>query len=56
LLQRATTGRTLLKPDAGPGVIYIVSVLAAAFALAASLMLGVGTARKTDRDVPSPRR
>ncbi|MBK8208088.1 MAG: hypothetical protein IPK87_15030 [Planctomycetes bacterium] len=46
LLQRATTGRTLLKPDAGPGVVYVVTMLLAAFALAWSLMLGVGRPQK----------
>jgi hypothetical protein len=45
LLQRASTGRTLLKPQAAPGVAYIATVLAAACALAAALMLGVGRAR-----------
>ncbi len=45
LLQRATAGRTLLKPQAGPGVVYILSLLAAASALALSLLLGVGAAR-----------
>ncbi len=55
LLQRATTGRTLLKPDAGPGVVYISTMLAAAFALALALTLGVGIERRGASEVPPPR-
>jgi hypothetical protein len=42
LLQRATNGRSLLRPDAGPGLTYLGCLLAAAGALALSLMLGIG--------------
>ncbi|MBX3460927.1 MAG: hypothetical protein KF696_13340 [Planctomycetes bacterium] len=42
LLQRATQSRTLLKPDPGPGVVYILTMLLAGFALAGALALGVG--------------
>jgi hypothetical protein len=55
LLQRATPGRTLLTPNAGPGVVYIATVLAAAFALALALTLGVGIERRGTPEVPPPR-
>lgn len=42
LLQRATQNRTLLKPDPGPGLVYILTMLAAGFALAGAFALGVG--------------
>lgn len=45
LLQRATAGRTLLKPNPGAGAVYIGCLLLAAFALAAALVLSVGRAR-----------
>ena len=47
LLRRATTGRTLLKPDAGPGIVYISTVLAAAFSLALAMVLGMAGAVAT---------
>jgi hypothetical protein len=45
LVQRATGGRSLLRPDAGPGVTYLVCFLLAAGLLALSLMLGIGERR-----------
>ena len=42
LLQRATNGRSLLRPDAGPGITYLATLLATAGVLALSLMLGIG--------------
>lgn len=47
LVQRATSGRSLLRPDAGPGVTYLVCFLIAAGLVAMSLMLGIG---QPDRD------
>jgi hypothetical protein len=49
LLQRATQGRTLLKPDPGPGVAYLLSVLLAAGLLSSSLLLGLAPQRATGR-------
>jgi hypothetical protein len=40
LLQRATQGRTLLKPDLGPGLAYLLSLLLAGALLATSLLFG----------------
>lgn len=42
MVQRATEGRSLLKPDAGPGVTYLVCFLLAAAGLAFSLLLSIG--------------
>jgi hypothetical protein len=42
LVQRATNGRSLLRPDAGPGVTYLTCMLLAAGLLALALMLGIG--------------
>ena len=46
LVQRATSGRSLLRPDAGPGVTYLVCFLLAAGMVALSLMLGIGEPRR----------
>jgi len=40
LLQRATQGRTLLKPDIRPGLAYLISVLLAGALLATALLFG----------------
>jgi hypothetical protein len=42
LVQRATSGRSLLRPDAGPGVTYLTCMLLSAGLLALALMLGIG--------------
>ncbi|MCB9895105.1 MAG: hypothetical protein H6839_11695 [Planctomycetes bacterium] len=42
LVQRATSERSLLRPDPAPGIVYLVCFLFAAGLLALSLMLGVG--------------
>lgn len=45
LVQRATGGRSLLRPDAGPGVTYLVCFLASAGIFALALMFGIGERR-----------
>ncbi|MCA8913855.1 MAG: hypothetical protein KDB90_00485 [Planctomycetes bacterium] len=42
LLQRATSERSLLRPDPAPGIVYLVCFLLSAGMLAVSLMLGAG--------------
>ncbi|MCB9933345.1 MAG: hypothetical protein H6841_07985 [Planctomycetes bacterium] len=49
LVQRATGGRSLLRPDAGPGVTYLACFLAAAGIFALALMFGIGERRNTRR-------
>lgn len=46
MIRRATSGRSLLKPDAGPGVVYLVCFLLTAGGLAGAFMLGVGRERE----------
>src|SRR5690606_10672779 len=41
LVQRATGGRSLLRPDAAPGVTYLVCFLASAGIFALALMFGI---------------
>ncbi|MEZ5992852.1 MAG: hypothetical protein R3E76_10920 [Planctomycetota bacterium] len=47
LVQRATSGRSLLRPDAGPGVTYLICFLLTAGIVALSLMLGIGEPRRS---------
>ena len=42
LVQRATSGRTLLEPDVGPGLTYLLCFLLSALALATALTLSIG--------------
>jgi hypothetical protein len=42
LLQRATSQRSLLRPDPAPGIVYLVCFLLSAGMLSLSLMLGIG--------------
>ncbi|MBZ0137770.1 MAG: hypothetical protein K8I27_15500 [Planctomycetes bacterium] len=46
LVQRATNGRTLLTPDPGPGVIYLLCFLLSAGTVALALTFGIGRPRR----------
>jgi hypothetical protein len=47
MVQRATNGRSLLKPDAGPGVTFLVCFLLSAALLAGALMMGIGREKQS---------
>ena len=46
LVQRATNGRTLLTPDPGPGITYLLCFVLSAGFVALALMFGIGRPRR----------
>lgn len=46
LVQRATNGRTLLTPDPGPGLTYLLCFVLSAGLVALALMFGIGRPRR----------